>query len=173
MNDLIKITVNDGKQTVNARDLHAALEAGRDFSTWIKGRIEEYGFAEGEDYQTCSPDLGSSFSEEGKNLGGAGLNRIDYLLSVDMAKELAIVENNETGRKIRRYLIRIEREHVALLESVRRSHELLQNVYDQMENYCIKYINLLDKLEKNGMRVEEISALSEVDLTALQKLRNS
>jgi phage anti-repressor protein len=165
--------VNDGKQTVNARDLHTALEVRRDFSSWIKGRIEEYGFAEGEDYQTCSPDLGSSFSEEGKNLGGAGLNRIDYLLSVGMAKELAIVENNETGRKIRHYLIRIEREHAALLESIRRNHELLQNVDDQKEIDRIKYINLLDKLVKNGMRVEEISALSKVDLTALQKLKTS
>jgi phage anti-repressor protein len=166
MNDLIKITVNDGKQTVNARDLHTALEVGRDFSTWIKGRIEEYGFAEGEDYEIIVPKTGDYSGP-----GNPNFIPKDYLLSVDMAKELAIVENNETGRKIRRYLIRIERKHAALLESIRRNHELLQNVYDQMENYRIKYINLLDKLEKNGMRVEEISALSEVDRTALQKLR--
>ena len=39
-------------QTVNARDLHAFLEVGRDFSTWVKDRIEEYGFSEGTDFVT-------------------------------------------------------------------------------------------------------------------------
>jgi hypothetical protein len=115
--------------------------------------------------------LGSSFSEHEKNLGGAGMNRIDYFLAIGMAKEIAIVENNETGRKIRRYLIRIEQEHIALLESARKDHEMLRNVFHQMENYRIKYINLLDKLENKGMSVEEIWELSQVDRTALQKLR--
>jgi phage anti-repressor protein len=167
MNNLIKITVSDGKQTVNARDLHEALGVGRDFSNWIKGRIEEYGFVEGEkaDYH-----LAKSGEVVNRPQGGGTPGDL-YLLSVDMAKELAMVENNETGRKIRRYLIRIEQEHIALLESARRDHEMLQNVYRQMENYRIKYINLLDKLENNGMTVEEIWDLSRVDREALQKLR--
>jgi phage anti-repressor protein len=165
MNDLIKVTVDDGEQAVNARDLHEALGVGRDFSTWIKGRIAEYGFVEGEDYHL--PESGEVVNRP----QGGGTPRDLYLLSVDMAKELAIVENNETGRKIRRYLIKIEREHIALLESARRDHELLQNVYRQMENYRMKYINLLDKLEKNGMSVKEIWDLSRVDQTTLQKLR--
>jgi phage anti-repressor protein len=208
MNDLIKITVNDGKQTVNARDLHTALEVGRDFSSWIKGRIEEYGFAEGEDYHLDSPNLGNQDvgwdenlivpktgdnqdPQHGESAGenlivaktgdnqvghggkreGAGRPEINYLLSVDMAKELAIVENNEAGRKIRRYLIRIEQEHVALLESTRRDHALLQNIHDQLENYRIKYINLLDNLEKDGMPINKISALAEVDRATWRKLR--
>jgi hypothetical protein len=88
-----------------------------------------------------------------------------------MAKELAIVENNETGRKVRRYLIGIEQKYAALLESVRRDHELLQNVYRQMENYRIKYINLLDRLEENGMPTAEIWELSRVDQDALRILK--
>jgi phage anti-repressor protein len=165
MNDLIKITVNDDEQTVNARDLHEALGVGRNFSNWIKGRIEEYGFVEGEDYH-----LAKSGEVVNRPQGGGTPGDL-YLLSVDMAKELAIVENNETGRKIRRYLIRVEQEHIALLESARKDHELLRNVYHQMENYRIKYINLLDKLEKNGMPIREIWELSRVDQTALKKLR--
>lgn len=51
-------------QTVSARELYKWLEVGRDFSTWIKGRINEYGFIEGEDYiireGLISPDSGSS-----------------------------------------------------------------------------------------------------------------
>lgn len=89
-------------QLCNARDLHATLGVGRDFTNWIKGRIEEYGFTDGEDF--CSPDLAS------KRRGRGGHNRTDYHLTLDMAKELAVVENNERGRQVRRYFIAVEKE---------------------------------------------------------------
>ena len=88
-------------QLCNARDLHASLQVGRDFSTWISDRIEEYGFVEGEDY---SPVLGN------RSDGKAGKRRTDYHLTLDMAKELAMVENNDIGRQVRRYFIRAENE---------------------------------------------------------------
>ncbi len=51
--DLISINTNtEGKQTINARDLHEFLESKQDFSTWIKNRIKKYGFIEDQDY-TC------------------------------------------------------------------------------------------------------------------------
>lgn len=88
-------------QLCNARDLHAFLDVGRDFSNWITGRIDEYGFIEGEDY---SPVLAN------RSDGRAGKRRIDYHLTLDMAKELAMVENNAQGRMVRRYFIRAEKE---------------------------------------------------------------
>lgn len=96
MNDLLTVCENNGRQVVNARDLHAGLGVGRDFPTWIRDRIEKYGFMEGSDF---SPDLGKSTG---------GRPAIDYYLSVPMAKELAMVENNEKGREVRQYLIKIE-----------------------------------------------------------------
>lgn len=86
--------------TCNARDLHSALQVGRDFSNWIKDRIEQYGFIEGEDY---SPNLAN------RSDGKAGKRRIDYHLTIDMAKELAMIENNEIGRAVRRYFIQCEK----------------------------------------------------------------
>lgn len=85
--------------TCNARDLHFALQVGRDFSNWIKDRIEQYGFVEGEDY---SPNLA-------RIPGRRGQPRIDYHLTIDMAKELAMIENNEIGRAVRRYFIQCEK----------------------------------------------------------------
>ena len=97
MNDLISVTQTqlDGQavQTVNARDLHAFLEVGKDFSTWMKDRIEQYGFIENQDF-VCSPISG--------NEGRGGHNRKDYHATLDMAKELAMVERNERGRQARR-----------------------------------------------------------------------
>lgn len=87
--------------TVNARDLHAALMVGRVFASWIAGRIEEYGFIEGRDFVTVSrlPIPGSG------NRGAA----TDYFITLDMAKELGMVEKNDAGRAIRRHFIECER----------------------------------------------------------------
>lgn len=96
MNEIIKIEERDGKQFVNARELHGTLGVGRDFTNWIKERIEKYGFLEGSDF---TPVLAKSTG---------GRPAAEYMVSVDMAKELAMVENNEKGREVRQYLIKIE-----------------------------------------------------------------
>lgn len=96
-------------QLCNARDLHAFLEVGRDFSNWIKDRIEQYELIEGEDY-IRSPKLASGSpgnrDEKGQFIGA---DAIDYHLPIDTAKELAMIENNAQGRKVRRYFIRLEK----------------------------------------------------------------
>lgn len=101
MNELIKIEQKDGIETVDARELHEFLRVGKDFSNWIKDRVAKYGFTDGEDFITCTPKLASEIH--------GGQNRIDYYLSIDMAKELSMVENNEQGRKARRYFIEMEK----------------------------------------------------------------
>ncbi len=103
--------VNDMPQTMcNARDLHTFLEVGRDFSSWIKGRIEQYGFVEELDYLLAK--TGEQVDEYSPVLGsiprGRGQPRIEFHLSMDMAKELAMIENNDKGRAVRRYFIRME-----------------------------------------------------------------
>jgi anti-repressor protein len=129
MHDLMTIATSTiagaSVPTVNARDLHANLEVKRDFSTWIKGRIEHYGFEAGRDYITAtnlsSPNLvSSSFAHlpglaealaqaERASHGGARPQKIiDYHLTLDMAKELAMIENTPKGRAARRYFIAAE-----------------------------------------------------------------
>lgn len=83
-----------------ATDLHTFLEVGRDFSTWFKERVEKYGFLQDQDFADFSPD-------RGKNERGRPSK--DYLISLDMAKELSMVENNAKGREARRYFIAMER----------------------------------------------------------------
>ena len=80
----------------DARNLHEGLGVGRDYTNWIKRRITRYGFVEKVDYEV--------FAKIGENpLGGRPTNI--YRITLDMAKELAMVENNEKGRLIRRYFI--------------------------------------------------------------------
>lgn len=87
-------------QTVNARDLHAFLQNGDKFTGWIKDRIDRYGFAEGTDFV--------SFSEISEKPRG-GRPTKEYALTIDMAKELAMVERNDQGKRARQYFIECER----------------------------------------------------------------
>lgn len=116
MNNLIPVfPLTDQEDTLlcNARDLHKALGVGRDFSTWVKDRIQAYGFELGPDYVTTK-DV--RFTELGSEQPGhGGQNRVDYHLTLDMAKELAMLENNDLGRQVRRYFIQREKQAVELL----------------------------------------------------------
>lgn len=87
-------------ETVNARKLHSFLEVGKVFGAWINERIAQYGFAENLDYIV--------FSETGKNLKGGRPSK-EYAISLDMAKELSMVERNEKGKQARQYFIECER----------------------------------------------------------------
>lgn len=84
-------------QTVDARALHGFLCVGKKFADWIRERIEAYGFNEGTDFVT--------FSQNGEK----GRPTIEYALSIDMAKELSMVERNEQGKRARQYFIDCER----------------------------------------------------------------
>lgn len=85
----------------DARTLHEGLGVGKFFANWIKDRITTYSFKNGEDYQSFDlPNLANQKSGR----GGDRKTKV-YRLTLDMAKELAMVENNEKGRLIRRYFI--------------------------------------------------------------------
>lgn len=86
----------------DARDLHAGLGVGRDYTNWIKARIAKFAFKEGADFEVIS--LAKSGEQDSCAQHG-GHNASIYRLTLDMAKELAMVENNEAGRTVRRYFI--------------------------------------------------------------------
>ena len=100
MNELIKIESREGIKTVNARELHAFLEVGKVFGAWIADRIEQFDFSEGQDFIVLS--------DSGKNPHG-GRPTKDYHLTLDMAKELSMVERNEKGKQARLYFIECEK----------------------------------------------------------------
>lgn len=118
MNELINIKViqkdfnGEKKRFVNARELHKWLGVGKRFATWITDRIDKYDFVENLDYFITIPNSGNGFNAQktGK-IVDAKTGKVlpkDYVISVDMAKELAMVENSEIGKKVRKYFIRVE-----------------------------------------------------------------
>ena len=110
MKDLINIQIQviggEEVNAIDARELHIFLKSKQDFSTWIKGRIKKYRFVEDADFATfhkiVEPPIGG--------LKG----RIEYALSMDMGKELSMVENNDKGRIARKYFIACEKKVLSL-----------------------------------------------------------
>jgi phage anti-repressor protein len=96
-NELIPVYSDNGHQAVNTRDLHEFLEVGKDYSDWFKYRADQNGYICGEDY---SPILGKSTG---------GRPGTDYIVPIDIAKEIAMMENNDKGREVRRYFIEVEK----------------------------------------------------------------
>ncbi|WP_231566855.1 phage antirepressor KilAC domain-containing protein [Pectobacterium betavasculorum] len=114
---------------VSAKRLHVFLGVGRDFTNWIKGRISQYGFISDQDYMIVenlsSPKRASSKSRQ--------QIEHDYLITIDMGKELAMVERNEKGREVRRYFINCERQAKAAANIPQTLPEALRLAADMAE----------------------------------------
>jgi len=96
MKELIKIN-NESKFAVSARELHEFLESKQEFANWIKGKIKDFEFINDMDFMIIlSKSSGGRPSKE-------------YFITLDMAKELSMLERNERGKQARRYFIACEK----------------------------------------------------------------
>jgi phage anti-repressor protein len=89
---------DDDQMLIDARELHEFLRSDTRFNDWITRKLERYGFQEGEDFY-------SFLSKSHEN----GRPTKEYLLSIDSAKEIAMTENSDKGRMVRRYFIECEK----------------------------------------------------------------
>ena len=101
MNELITITTNEtGEPTVLGRDLHEFLGVTTRYNDWFP-RMAEYGFTEGKDFYSFL----SKTSESG------GSPSTDHLLTIDMAKEICMIQRTERGKQARQYFIQVEKDY--------------------------------------------------------------
>jgi len=98
--NLADVCIDQNVNSVNAKDLHEFMGVKSKYSDWIKNRIKKYGFIENEDY----------IRVETKKEGNNAIIK-EYYITLDMAKELSMVENNPKGREARRYFIEIEKQY--------------------------------------------------------------
>lgn len=99
MNELIKIEERDGKQLVSARELHEFLESSERFSKWWN-RMSTYGFTENKDFTSVQKSTVVNNGAK-KEIG-------DYLMTIQMAKELSMIQRNDKGKEAREYFIKCE-----------------------------------------------------------------
>lgn len=98
MNNLINITYNEDQPTVSARELHEQLHIGTKFTTWFD-RMKEYGFTEGNEF----------FPKMGETSENGGRPSVDYDITVDMAKQICMIQRTPEGKAVRQYLLDLEK----------------------------------------------------------------
>ena len=100
-NELVPVYETDkGIKVVNGRDLHRALESKQDFSTWVKKRLSECDAMENEDFDRLH-----------KKMEANNATMIDYIIKLDTAKEMAMLERNDKGKQVRKYFIQVEEKY--------------------------------------------------------------
>lgn len=103
-NELVPVYETDkGVKVVNGRDLHKALESKQDFSTWVKKRLSECDATENEDFDTAPQIYGTA--------NGGHSTRNEYIIKLDTAKEMAMLERNDKGKQVRKYFIQVEEKY--------------------------------------------------------------
>lgn len=137
-------------QTVNARDLHAFLGSNQDFTTWIKARIQKYGFVEGDDFT-----LHKTVERR--------VTKAEYHVTIDMAKELSMVERSYQGKQARLYFLECERRAKAAAKPAPLSLDDPHALRSALLSYSEKVIALEAKVIEDTPKVESYEALIACD----------
>ena len=101
MNELLKVNYDNERITLSARQLHEFLEVGSKYNDWFK-RMCEYGFNENLDYRAITQKRVTAQGNETKFM--------DHEITLDMAKEIAMLQRNERGKEARQYFIEVEKQ---------------------------------------------------------------
>ena len=138
MDNLIKISVNEEQeQVVSGRELHEFLEVGTQYTKWFERKVEKYGFIENIDFATISQNRLTAQGNE--------TTYKEHILKLSMAKELAMLENNEKGKQARLYFIKCEEEYKKQKQSM-----LPQTYIEALEKL------LESEKEKERLKLENI-----------------
>lgn len=121
MNELVK--VNFDTQTVSARELHEQLHIGTKFTTWFE-RMKEYGFTEGNEF----------FPKMGETTESGGRPSIDYDISVDMAKQICMIQRTPEGKAVRQYLIDLEKAWNTPEQVMARALKIANNTIESLKS---------------------------------------
>lgn len=144
MNELIKtIRRDDGTIAVSGRELHDFLEVDTPYTQWFD-RMIEYGFTENTDFKGLS-------QKSEKPIGGRP--RIDHVMTLDMAKEVAMIQRTNKGKQARQYFISVEKRYKQLAALPRTPEEklaLTMEVANRSAEKVMKLDNRVTDLEKNA-----------------------
>ena len=156
---------NQSAQLINARDLHEVLQSKQRFSDWIKNRIADYEFTENLDFigdhKTMITEAGF-FGKREKVIK-------EYHLTIDMAKELCMIERTKIGREVRRYFIRMEKEALDARQALPAPTVATNAVHISKD----RYIELLEN-ENRLLRIgvaDKPKRAANVPLSAVEKQR--
>lgn len=164
MNELIPITYQNDRPAVSARELHDFLEVKTDFPHWFS-RMCEYGFSENVDFaklpgQKCPTN----------NPKNPWTEITDYSLSIDMAKELCMIQRTERGKQARQYFLQIEKNWNSPEKVMARALQIANDTIKSLSFENTQQKQLIAEYEPKANYVDEIlSSRDAVNITQISK----
>ena len=155
--ELIKIIEREGRQLVSGRELHEFLEIGTKYKDWFR-RMVEYGFEEEIDFIRVAQKRATN------NLKNPVTTVIDHAISIDMAKEISMIQRTEKGKIARQYFINCEKK----LKEVKKLSpmELMELQFKALKEQKEKIAQVENKVDK----LEEDMPLFQIDCKEIQAL---
>jgi len=145
---LIKVYETDkGEKVVNARELHEGLNNKRQFADWIKQRLNEADAIENTDYILISQNCETSTG---------GTVRKEYILSLSIAKEMAMLERNEKGKEYRKYLISVEEKYKLDVSILSPELQMFKKIFDSVAMTQLKQKQLQQSIEDNKQEIQNM-----------------
>ena len=156
-NEIVPIYEKEGgEKLINARELHKVLCNKRQFANWIRQRIEQYGFVENKEFIRFNKFV----KGDEKGYGNKKIN--EYFITIDMAKELSMVENNEIGKKLRKYFIEVEKRYRKIVETPTNIFDFMRLALNQIEENEKKLIKVKTIADENKKNIQDIKSKIDV-----------
>lgn len=155
--ELIKITTNEnGEQLVSGRELHEFLKVGTEYKKWFS-RMAEYGFVENTDFTRVTQKC---------HTPGGVQNITDHAMTLDMAKEISMIQRSEKGKQARQYFIQVEKEYKEVQKKLPSTREAIQQLLLQ----GVEEVNQrVDVMEERISDIEENAKLDTGDYNVVAK----
>ncbi|MDZ5577780.1 antA/AntB antirepressor family protein [Enterococcus cecorum] len=159
--ELIKIKTNEnGEQLVSGRELHEFLEVGTKYTQWFD-EMTKYGFVENVDYSTLN-----ELSEKKEGSRFVKRTIINHAMTLDMAKEISMIQRTEKGKQARQYFIQVEKEYKEIQRKLPNTREAIQQLLLQ----GVEEVNQrVDIMEERLSNVEENAKLDTGDYNVISK----
>lgn len=147
-----------GEKVVNGRELHEILKSRQDFSTWVKKRLLE-----------CDATENKDFERFHKKMEANNATLIEYIIKLDTAKEMAMLERNDIGKSVRKYFIKIEERYK---EQVIDKNQLSPQL--QLMNMLVENMNKQELEQKRqAEKLQQLEEKAQEQEEAIQMVRNT
>lgn len=134
MNELIKVNYENDRPTILGRDLHEALEVKTPYTQWFD-RMTEYGFTENVDFSTVHKNV---IRSDGSVMPQT---QYDHQITIDMAKEICMIQRSEKGKQFRQYFIEVEKQWNNPEAVMARALQMANNKLEEIKSRNIKLTN--------------------------------
>lgn len=154
MNDLITVNYETEQPTVSARDLHGALGIGTEFRKWFP-RMAEYGFGENVDWKRVSQKCPTH---------GGIQEMVDYQISIDMAKQICMIQRTDKGRQYRQYFLDLEKAWNTPEQIMARALKMADKTIDSLKAENAGLLSDVNRMRPKEIFADAVSASADAIL---------